>query len=196
MGKLSLRTTLKVTFKTENKGKERERGAMEINHFITANLSLFHKANNFLADEDKEPCSSPCASSMAEESEEDSMPSSECKKVSDCSTSRRGAEAVSQSLRKTWHTSTVIFLKQIFLLLSALCSVEGGGIHGLEVHSVAPWKGIAGQYSQWALLEGNHLIKERSRFQIHPGYEGCRRPLAHLWSPSSATCCISDIKTM
>ncbi|XP_010723257.1 mesoderm induction early response protein 2 isoform X2 [Meleagris gallopavo] len=37
-------------------------------------------SNNFLADEDKEPCSSPCASSMAEESEEDSMPSSECKK--------------------------------------------------------------------------------------------------------------------
>lgn len=96
-----LRTTLKVTFKTEDKGKEREHGAMEINHFITANLSLFHKANNFLADEDKEPCSSPCASSMAEESEEDSMPSSECKKVNDCSTSRRGAEAVSQSLRKT-----------------------------------------------------------------------------------------------
>uniref|UniRef100_A0A8D0ELF8 MIER family member 2 n=1 Tax=Strix occidentalis caurina TaxID=311401 RepID=A0A8D0ELF8_STROC len=37
-------------------------------------------SNNFLADEDKEPCSSPCASSMAEESEEDSIPSNECKK--------------------------------------------------------------------------------------------------------------------
>ncbi|XP_029888923.1 mesoderm induction early response protein 2 isoform X9 [Aquila chrysaetos chrysaetos] len=37
-------------------------------------------SNNFLADEDKEPCSSPCASSMAEDSEEDSIPSNECKK--------------------------------------------------------------------------------------------------------------------
>ncbi|XP_026720834.1 mesoderm induction early response protein 2 isoform X2 [Athene cunicularia] len=37
-------------------------------------------SNNFLADEDKEPCSSPCASSMADESEEDSIPSNECKK--------------------------------------------------------------------------------------------------------------------
>ncbi|XP_067414874.1 mesoderm induction early response protein 2 [Emydura macquarii macquarii] len=35
--------------------------------------------SNFLADEDKEPCSSPCASSSAEDSEEDSIPS-ECKK--------------------------------------------------------------------------------------------------------------------
>ncbi|NXR11102.1 MIER2 protein, partial [Semnornis frantzii] len=39
-----------------------------------------HGSNNFLADEDKEPCSSPCASSMAEDSEEDSIPSNECKK--------------------------------------------------------------------------------------------------------------------
>ncbi|XP_025938088.1 mesoderm induction early response protein 2 isoform X5 [Apteryx rowi] len=38
-------------------------------------------SNNFLADEDKEPCSSPCASSMAEDSEEDSIPSNECKKM-------------------------------------------------------------------------------------------------------------------
>ncbi|RLV88181.1 hypothetical protein DV515_00015576 [Chloebia gouldiae] len=37
-------------------------------------------SNNFLADEDKEPCSSPCASSMAEDSEVDSIPSNECKK--------------------------------------------------------------------------------------------------------------------
>ncbi|XP_075300130.1 mesoderm induction early response protein 2 isoform X3 [Opisthocomus hoazin] len=37
-------------------------------------------SNNFLADEDKEPCSSPCASSMAEDSEEDSIPSNDCKK--------------------------------------------------------------------------------------------------------------------
>ncbi|NXX74604.1 MIER2 protein, partial [Urocolius indicus] len=37
-------------------------------------------SNNFLADEDKEPCSSPCASSMAEDSEQDSIPSNECKK--------------------------------------------------------------------------------------------------------------------
>ncbi|XP_010185352.1 PREDICTED: mesoderm induction early response protein 2 [Mesitornis unicolor] len=37
-------------------------------------------SNNFLADEDKEPCSSPCASSMAEDSEEDSIPANECKK--------------------------------------------------------------------------------------------------------------------
>ncbi|KFQ70449.1 Mesoderm induction early response protein 2, partial [Phaethon lepturus] len=37
-------------------------------------------SNNFLADEDKEPCSSPCPSSMAEDSEEDSIPSNECKK--------------------------------------------------------------------------------------------------------------------
>ncbi|KFU92758.1 Mesoderm induction early response protein 2, partial [Chaetura pelagica] len=37
-------------------------------------------SNNFLADEDKEPCSSPCASSMAEDSEEDSIPPNECKK--------------------------------------------------------------------------------------------------------------------
>uniref|UniRef100_A0A8C3U885 MIER family member 2 n=1 Tax=Catharus ustulatus TaxID=91951 RepID=A0A8C3U885_CATUS len=37
-------------------------------------------SNNFLADEDKEPCSSPCASSMAEDSEVDSLPSNECKK--------------------------------------------------------------------------------------------------------------------
>ncbi|KAM6236205.1 mesoderm induction early response protein 2 isoform 3-T3 [Porphyrio hochstetteri] len=37
-------------------------------------------SNNFLADEDKEPCLSPCASSMAEDSEEDSIPSNECKK--------------------------------------------------------------------------------------------------------------------
>ncbi|XP_074834489.1 mesoderm induction early response protein 2 isoform X5 [Carettochelys insculpta] len=36
--------------------------------------------SNFLADEDKEPCSSPCASSSAEDSEEDSLPSNECKK--------------------------------------------------------------------------------------------------------------------
>ncbi|XP_039371987.1 mesoderm induction early response protein 2 isoform X2 [Mauremys reevesii] len=36
--------------------------------------------SNFLADEDKEPCSSPCASSSAEDSEEDSIPSNECKK--------------------------------------------------------------------------------------------------------------------
>ncbi|KFQ56884.1 Mesoderm induction early response protein 2, partial [Nestor notabilis] len=43
-------------------------------------IFLSHKANNFLADEDKEPCSSPCASSMAEDSEEDSIPSNECKK--------------------------------------------------------------------------------------------------------------------
>ncbi|NXH17215.1 MIER2 protein, partial [Bucco capensis] len=42
-------------------------------------LFLSHKAN-FLADEDKEPCSSPCASSMAEDSEEDSIPANECKK--------------------------------------------------------------------------------------------------------------------
>ncbi|XP_068025592.1 LOW QUALITY PROTEIN: mesoderm induction early response protein 2 [Melanerpes formicivorus] len=39
-----------------------------------------HGSNNFLADEDKEPCSSPCASSMAEDSEEDSIPSNDCKK--------------------------------------------------------------------------------------------------------------------
>ncbi|XP_031948737.1 mesoderm induction early response protein 2 isoform X1 [Corvus moneduloides] len=37
-------------------------------------------SNNFLADEDKEPCSSPCASSMAGDSEVDSIPSNECKK--------------------------------------------------------------------------------------------------------------------
>uniref|UniRef100_A0A803WH46 MIER family member 2 n=3 Tax=Ficedula albicollis TaxID=59894 RepID=A0A803WH46_FICAL len=37
-------------------------------------------SNNFLADEDKEPCSSPCASSMGEDSEVDSLPSNECKK--------------------------------------------------------------------------------------------------------------------
>ncbi|XP_039422167.1 mesoderm induction early response protein 2 isoform X1 [Corvus cornix cornix] len=37
-------------------------------------------SNNFLPDEDKEPCSSPCASSMAEDSEVDSIPSNECKK--------------------------------------------------------------------------------------------------------------------
>ncbi|XP_066192264.1 mesoderm induction early response protein 2 isoform X3 [Sylvia atricapilla] len=37
-------------------------------------------SNHFLADEDKEPCSSPCASSMAEDSEVDSIPSNECKK--------------------------------------------------------------------------------------------------------------------
>uniref|UniRef100_A0A8C3HB16 MIER family member 2 n=1 Tax=Chrysemys picta bellii TaxID=8478 RepID=A0A8C3HB16_CHRPI len=37
-------------------------------------------SSNFLADEDKEPCSSPCASSSAEDSEEDSIPSNECKK--------------------------------------------------------------------------------------------------------------------
>ncbi|XP_030396434.1 mesoderm induction early response protein 2 isoform X3 [Gopherus evgoodei] len=36
--------------------------------------------SNFLADEDKEPCSSPCVSSSAEDSEEDSIPSNECKK--------------------------------------------------------------------------------------------------------------------
>uniref|UniRef100_A0A8D0GWK7 MIER family member 2 n=1 Tax=Sphenodon punctatus TaxID=8508 RepID=A0A8D0GWK7_SPHPU len=37
--------------------------------------------SNFLADDDKEPCSSPSASSSAEDSEEDSIPSSDCKKV-------------------------------------------------------------------------------------------------------------------
>nr|XP_014430958.1 mesoderm induction early response protein 2 isoform X2 [Pelodiscus sinensis]XP_014430961.1 mesoderm induction early response protein 2 isoform X1 [Pelodiscus sinensis] len=36
--------------------------------------------SNFLADDDKEPCSSPCASSSAEDSEEDSIPANECKK--------------------------------------------------------------------------------------------------------------------
>ncbi|XP_075579814.1 mesoderm induction early response protein 2 isoform X2 [Pelecanus crispus] len=38
-------------------------------------------SNNFLADEDKEPCSSPCASSMAGKSEEVSTPSSESKEI-------------------------------------------------------------------------------------------------------------------
>uniref|UniRef100_A0A8C3SXJ4 MIER family member 2 n=1 Tax=Chelydra serpentina TaxID=8475 RepID=A0A8C3SXJ4_CHESE len=41
--------------------------------------------SNFLADEDKEPCSSPGASSLAEDSEEDSIPANECKKVGDSS---------------------------------------------------------------------------------------------------------------
>ncbi|XP_063002983.1 mesoderm induction early response protein 2 [Elgaria multicarinata webbii] len=36
--------------------------------------------SNFLADEDKGPCSSPCASFSAEDSEEDSIPSNDCKK--------------------------------------------------------------------------------------------------------------------
>ncbi|XP_053151053.1 mesoderm induction early response protein 2 isoform X3 [Hemicordylus capensis] len=36
--------------------------------------------SNFLADEDKGPCSSPCASFSAEDSEEDSIPPNDCKK--------------------------------------------------------------------------------------------------------------------
>ncbi|XP_061457585.1 mesoderm induction early response protein 2 isoform X2 [Rhineura floridana] len=36
--------------------------------------------SNFLADEDKGPCSSPCASFSAEDSEEDSIPANDCKK--------------------------------------------------------------------------------------------------------------------
>lgn len=58
--------------------------------FVTTDFFLSHKANNFLADEDKEPCSSPCASSMAEDSEVDSIPSNECKKVNDLSALGKG----------------------------------------------------------------------------------------------------------
>ncbi|KAJ7308462.1 hypothetical protein JRQ81_009012, partial [Phrynocephalus forsythii] len=38
------------------------------------------RGSNFLADEDKGPCSSPCASFSAEDSEEDSLPPNDCKK--------------------------------------------------------------------------------------------------------------------
>lgn len=86
------------------------RGNIELlenkNRFITADLFLSHQANNFLADEDKEPCSSPCASSMAEDSEEDSIPSNECKKVNDTSMLRC---TTCLGLRKVRHPSAVIF---------------------------------------------------------------------------------------
>lgn len=106
---------LKVTLRQKIKGWEEHRAVL-INHFMTTDLFLSHKANNFLADEDKEPCSSPCASSMAEDSEEDSIPSNECKKVNDQSASRRGAEAMGLNLGKAWRQSTVLFPQEVFFL--------------------------------------------------------------------------------
>ena len=100
MGKLSLRTMLKVTLGQKMKGRKGNIEQQKKKHFITTDLFLSRKANNFLADEDKEPCSSPCASSMAEDSEEDSIPSNECKKVNDLSALGRGASTMCLNLRE------------------------------------------------------------------------------------------------
>ncbi|XP_062365888.1 mesoderm induction early response protein 2 isoform X4 [Cinclus cinclus] len=64
-------------------------------------------SNNFLADEDKEPCSSPCASSMAEDSEVDSIPSNECKKEIMVGPQYQAAVPV---LRLNRHRQKVLFL--------------------------------------------------------------------------------------
>lgn len=55
---------------------------------------------------------------MAEDSEEDSIPSNECKKVNDASALGRGGGAMCLSLRKARHQSAVIFPQEIFFLFS------------------------------------------------------------------------------
>lgn len=136
---------------------------------------------------------------MAEDSEVDSIPSNECKKVNDLSALGRGTPEL-----KAWHQSTMIFpqlaswclafcgwqwqmwvTRGVFNTISKLSSASDmGSLLCLGKLNFQPYEGEM----QQDLLRGNHLSEERSRLPNWSWLWRLQENLCIALSPALAFC--------